>query len=92
MAIPVSKPKAPHADKGFDGWRPTRKTPDAEHLANNPATSNRSEFPPCDFCRFRDLNCGERMWAYLKQFRHVATRYDKAVLFFGSYLNLAALR
>jgi len=54
--------------------------------------SNRRERIPCDFRRYKDRNRIERMFGHLKQFRRVATRYDKTALSFASFLNLAAIR
>ncbi|MDE2339536.1 MAG: transposase, partial [Alphaproteobacteria bacterium] len=34
----------------------------------------------------------ERMFAHLKNQRRIATRYDKTILSFESFLNLAAAR
>jgi len=45
-----------------------------------------------DYRRYRDRNRAERMFGKLKQERRIAIRYDKTVLFFESFLNLAAAR
>jgi transposase len=45
-----------------------------------------------DYRRYRDRNRDERMFGKLKQQRRIATRYDKTVLSFESFLNLAATR
>jgi transposase len=42
--------------------------------------------------RYRDRNRVERMFGKLKQKRRIAIRYDKTVLSFESFLNLAATR
>ncbi|MBB4860519.1 transposase, partial [Novosphingobium chloroacetimidivorans] len=39
-----------------------------------------------------DRNRIERMFGHLKQFRRIASRYDKTALSFASFLNLAAIR
>ncbi|MBB4860765.1 hypothetical protein HNO88_004110, partial [Novosphingobium chloroacetimidivorans] len=39
-----------------------------------------------------DRNRIERMFGHLKQFRRIASRYDKTALSFASLLNLAAIR
>jgi len=45
-----------------------------------------------DCRRYRDRNRVERMIGKLKQQRRIATRYDKIVLSFESFLNLAEAR
>jgi transposase len=55
-----------------------------------PPRKNRIAPPPCDFRAYKDRNRIERMFNRLKQFRRIATRYDKTRLSFESFLNLAA--
>src|SRR3546814_9651165 len=45
-----------------------------------------------DYRRYKGRNRIERMFGKLKQQRRIATRYDKTVLSFESFLNLAAAR
>ncbi|GEM_PF-1201446 len=92
MAIPVTKPKALLADKGYDGDAVRENLLMQGILPIIPPKSNRHEPIPCDFRRYRDRNRIERMFGHLKQFRRVATRYDKTALSFASFLNLAAIR
>ena len=92
MAIPVIKPKALLADKGYDGDLVRDNLLIQGILPIIPPKSNRREPIPCDFRRYRDRNRIERMFGHLKQFRRVATRYDKTALSFASFLNLAAIR
>ncbi|MEE4455315.1 IS5 family transposase [Novosphingobium resinovorum] len=92
MAIPVAKPKALLADKGYDGDVVRENLLMQGILPIIPPKSNRREPIPCDFRRYRDRNRIERMFGHLKQFRRVATRYDKTALSFASFLNLAAIR
>ena len=92
MAIPVTKPKALLADKGYDGDAVRENLLMHGILPIIPPKANRREPIPCDFRRYRDRNRIERMFGQLKQFRRVATRYDKTALSFASFLNLAAIR
>ncbi len=46
----------------------------------------------CDFQAYKDRNRIERMFNKLKQFRRIATRYDKIRASFVAFLNLAAIR
>lgn len=57
-----------------------------------PPRSNRKVPEHPDYRRYRDRNRVERMFAKLKQHRRIATRYDKTVLSFESFVNLAATR
>ena len=45
-----------------------------------------------DYRRYKDRNRVEQMFTQLKQQRRIATRYDKTILSFESFLNLAAAR
>ena len=45
-----------------------------------------------DYRRYKDRNRVERMLGKLKQQRRIANRYDKTLLLFKSFLNLAATR
>jgi transposase len=92
MAIPATKPKALLADKGYDGDAVRENLLMRGILPIIPPKSNRREPIPCDFRRYRDRNRIERMFGHLKQFRRIATRYDKTALSFASFLNLAAIR
>ena len=57
-----------------------------------PPKANRKNPPACDFQAYKDRNRIERMFNRLKQFRRVATRYDKTKCSFGAFLALAAVR
>lgn len=55
-----------------------------------PPRSNRRQPIDCDFAAYRDRNRIERMFNRLKQFRRIATRYDKTARSFLAFLCLAA--
>jgi transposase len=92
LDMPVAKPKALLADKGYDGdavredllWRGI--------LPIIPPKANRREPPACDFRRYRDRNHVERLFNRLKQSRRIATRYDKTAASFLGFLSLAAAK
>lgn len=86
MKLPLPKPKALLADKGYDGDR------FRESLPIIPPRANRKVPEHPDYRRYRDRNRVEHMFGKLKQQRRIATRYDKTVLSFESFLNLAAAR
>ena len=58
----------------------------------NPPIANRKNPPPCDFKVYKDRNRIERMFNRLKQFRRIATRFDKTTISFAAFLALAAAR
>ena len=92
MAMPVPKPAALLADKGYDGDRFREDLLLSNILPVIPPRSNRKAPQHPDYRRYRDRNRVERMFGKLKQQRRIATRYDKTVLSFESFLNLAASR
>src|SRR3546814_14102300 len=92
MQIPVAKPKALLADKGYDGDRFRESLLIQGILPIIPPRSNRKEPEHPDYRRYKDRNRIERMFGKMKKQRSIATRYDKYVLHFESYLNLAAVR
>ncbi len=55
-----------------------------------PPKTNRKDPPACDFKAYKDRNRIERMFGKLKQFRRIATRYDKTKLSYAGFLALAA--
>lgn len=79
------------ADKGYD----------ADHLADRiaesgaevviPSKRNRKVQRPCDADLYKERNRIERFFNKLKQFRRVATRYDKLLANFMGFVKLAAI-
>lgn len=57
-----------------------------------PPKANRKNPPQCDFKAYKDRNRIERMFNRLKQFRRIATRFDKTAKSFAAFLALAAVR
>uniref|UniRef100_UPI000A445E30 transposase n=1 Tax=Rhizobium nepotum TaxID=1035271 RepID=UPI000A445E30 len=57
-----------------------------------PPKANRKNPPPCDFKAYKDRNRIERMFNRLKQFRRIATRYDKTRKSFEAFLALASVK
>jgi transposase len=56
-----------------------------------PPKANRREPASCHYRRYRDHNHVERLFNCLKQFRRIATRYDKTAMSFFGFLALAAV-
>lgn len=92
MALPLPKPKALLADKGYDGDRFRENLLMRGILPIIPTRSNRNVPVHPGYRRYRDRNRIERMFGKIKQPRRIATRYDKTVLSFESFLNLAVAR
>ena len=79
------------ADKGYD----------ADHLADRitengaqvviPPKRNRKVQRPYDAELYKERNRIERFFIKLKQFRRVATRYDKLLANFMGFVKLAAI-
>ena len=92
MTLPLPTPKGLLADKGYDGDGFRQSLLLRGILPVIPPRSNRKAPEHPDYRRYRDRNRVERMFAKLKQQRRIATRYDKSILSFESFLNLAAVR
>ena len=79
------------ADKGYD----------ADHLVNRifgdgtevviPPKRNRKDLRSYDVDLYKERNRIERFFSKLKQFRRVATRYDKLLANFMGFVKLAAI-
>ncbi len=80
------------ADKGYDGDDVRAALLMRGILPVIPPRTNRRQPIACDYRAYRDRNRIERMFNRLKQFRRIATRYDKTALSFLSFLCLAAAK
>ncbi len=90
LKLPVNKPKIMLADKGFDS-DDVRSALLMKGIGPViPPKTNRKDPPACDFKAYKDRNRIERMFGKLKQFRRIATRYDKTKLSYAGFLALAA--
>ena len=79
-----------HADKGYDTNAVRRKVEARGAMPNIPPKANRrwkSCFSPV---LYRDRNAIERMFGRLKDFRRIATRYDRMAANFLAATCLAA--
>lgn len=92
LDMPVAKPKAMLADKGYDSDAVREAILIHGILPVIPPKITRREPAPCDFHRYRDRNQIERMFNRLKQFRRIATRYDKTAKSYRGFLCLAAVK
>lgn len=80
------------ADKGYDSDDVRASLLLRGILPIIPPKANRKEPIACDFCAYKDRNRVERMFNRLKQFRRIATRYDKTAVSFLGFLALAAAK
>ena len=78
------------ADKGYDADHLRRRLAERGAQAVIPSTASRRTPIPYDTIAYKDRNRVERMWCRLKDFRRVATRYDKLARNFLSGLLIAA--
>lgn len=65
------------ADKGYDSWAIKDTVIEAGMPAHIPSKKNAVEPWPIDEAAYKDRNRVERLINKMKQFRAVATRYDK---------------
>ena len=85
------KPKAVIADKGYDADHLRQAVRDAGAEPVIPARANRTQPRPHDTLLYKERNRVERFFAKLKQFRRVATRYDKLLANYEGFVQLAAI-
>ncbi len=85
------KPEAVIADKGYDAdhLREAVQARQAEPVI--PSKSNRRTPIKYDKALYKERNLVERFFNKLKQFRRVATRYDKLLANYRGFVLLAAI-
>ena len=79
-----------HADKGYDSDAIRRQVEASGTMPNIPPKANRRWKNCFSPVLYRDRNAIERMFCRLKDFRRVATRYDKRADVFLAGILLAA--
>jgi len=80
-----------HGDKGYDSDAIRRQAEAAGVTPNIPPKSNRRWKPCFSPVLYRDRNAIERMFCRLKDFRRVATRYDRNATSFLAAVHIAAI-
>lgn len=85
------KPDAVIADKGYDADHLHDAIRDAGAEPVIPARSNRKTPRDHDKVLYKERNLVERFFNKLKQFRRVATRYDKLLANYEGFVQLAAI-
>lgn len=84
------QPEAVLADKAYDADALLAYIDSKDAKAVIPPKTNRKNQRTFDKHQYRNRNVIERFFAKLKQFRRIATRYDKLASRFGSFVALAA--
>jgi transposase len=87
-ALPASRSLL--ADKGYDADRLRARLAERGTAAVIPSKSNRKQPLALDSAAYRNRNLIERMFCRLKDYRRIATRYDKLAINYLSSLCLAA--
>lgn len=77
------------ADKGYDSDALVAVIEATGAEAIIPPRSNRNTQRHVDWHRYKARNLVERFFNRLKQFRRIATRYDKLATRFNAFLHLA---
>ena len=77
-------------DKGFDNDWLRRELNERGALAVIPPKADRKREIPCDFAMYRWRHLIENFFCALKQYRRIATRYDKTDQSFSAMINLVA--
>eukprot|EP00873_Tetraselmis_striata_P030708 jgi/Tetstr1/450972/TSEL_038008.t1 len=90
--IDSTTPRLMLADKGYDSDDVRASLLLKGILPVIPPKANRKQAITCDFRAYKDRNRVERMFNKLKQFRRIATRYDKTAVSFLGFLALAAAK
>jgi transposase len=79
------------ADKAFDGDALRAYLNDRGAVAVIPPKTNRAADIPCDFEMSKWRHLVESFFCKIKEFRRIATRYDKTDTSFKAIIHLAAI-
>jgi transposase len=85
------EPEAVIADKGYDKKSFVAAIESRGAEAVIPTQANRAEQREIDSHLYKERNLAERFWAHAKQFRRVATRYEKKAANFLAFAWVAAV-
>jgi transposase len=89
--IAGAEPEVVIADKGYDSDAVVAAIEATGAEAVIPPKSNRKEPRAYDRERYKDRNLAERFWAQAKQYRRVATRYEKTARNFLAFVHVASI-
>ena len=85
------KPDALLADKGYDSDAFVATLEERAITPVIPPKANRKQPRPTDFALYRERNLVERFFGKLKQYRAIATRYDKLASTFLAAVALVCI-
>lgn len=78
-------------DKGYDSGAVVERVRSVGARVVIPTQKNRTVQRDTDWHRYKDRNLVERFWAKAKQYRRVATRYEKTARNFMAFVHVAAV-
>ena len=84
-------PEVVIADKGYDKKALVEEIESRGTQAVIPTPKNRAEQRAIDPHWYRERNLCERFWSKVKQYRRVATRYEKKAANFLAFVKVAAI-
>ena len=85
IQLPIKNPRLMLADKGYDSDDVRAALLMKGIVPVIPPKSNRRDPIACDFRAYKDRNRVERMFNRIKQFRRIATRYDKTAISYMAF-------
>ena len=85
------QPEVVVADKGYDKKALVDEIESRGAEAVIPTRKNRAEQRAADPHLYRERNVCERFWSKVKQYRRVATRYEKKAANFLAFVKVAAV-
>jgi len=85
------QPEAVIADKGYDKQALVEAIESRGATAVIPTQANRAVQREVDAHLYRERNLCERFWHKAKQYRRVATRYEKKAVNFLAFVQVAAM-
>lgn len=85
------EPEVVIADKGYDKKALVEEIESRGAQAVIPTQKNRVEQREIDEHLYRERNLCERFWNKVKQYRRVATRYEKKGINFLAFVKVAAM-
>jgi transposase len=84
-------PEVVIADRGYDKRALVEEIESRGAVAVIPTQKNRAEQRQVDRHLYRERNLCERFWHKAKQYRRVATRYDKKAANYLAFVKVAAM-
>jgi transposase len=89
--IDGAEPAAVIADRGYDSKTVVAAVEWRGAEAVIPSQKNRAVQREYDRERYKDRNLAERFWAKVKQYRRVATRYEKTDANYLAFVHIASI-